>query len=82
MSEASRDPHHVQSELEATEENQAPPRQREQDGDGEQPPTGTGDHVDLSLLEAHQGRGTSGMWVRLQAHPPVSVAQIRPAIRS
>lgn len=56
MTEASRDPHKIQSELEGAEEYQAPPREHEQDVDSEQPPSGTGDPVDLTLLEAQQGR--------------------------
>jgi hypothetical protein len=61
MTEASRDPHKIQAELEAVEEYQAPPREHEQRPENEQSPSGAGDSVDLSLLEAQQGRHKAGM---------------------
>jgi hypothetical protein len=61
MTAASRDPHKVQSALENAEEYQAPPRAHEQDVDGEQPPSGADDPVDLTLLEAQQGRAKPQM---------------------
>ena len=61
MTAASRDPHRVQSELEASEEYQAPPREKEQDADGGQPPPGAGDPVDLTLLEAQEGSSQPAM---------------------
>ena len=61
MTATSRDPHKVQSELEASEEYQAPPREHEQDVDSGQPPSGAGDPVDLTLLEAQQGQSKPAM---------------------
>ena len=61
MTAASRDPHKVQAELEASEEYQAPPREQEQDVESRQPPSGADDHVDLTLLEAQQGRSQPAM---------------------
>ena len=61
MTPTSRDPHKVQSELEASEEYQAPPREQEQDVDTGQPPSGAGDPVDLTLLEAQQGQSKPAM---------------------
>jgi hypothetical protein len=51
---SSRDPDQIHTELEGAEEYQAPPREHEQDVDGEQPPSGAGDPVRVSLLEAQQ----------------------------
>ena len=58
MTERSGDPHQVQAELERVEEYQAPPREHEQEQEPEadQPSPGAEEHVDLSLLEAQQGR--------------------------
>ena len=56
MNESSRDPHQIQKELEGVEEYQAPPREHEQDGASEEQPSGAGDPVDVSLLEAQQER--------------------------
>ncbi len=61
MTAASRDPHKVQSELEASDEYQAPPREHEQDVDHGQPPSGAGDPVDLTLLEAQQRQSKPAM---------------------
>jgi len=61
MTAASGDPHQVQSELEGAEEYQAPPREHEQEVESDQPPSGAGDPVDLSLLQAQQGRHAPGM---------------------
>ena len=61
MTAANRDPHKVQSELEGAEEYQAPPREHEQDVDRHQPPSGADDPVDLTLLEAQQGRNQPAM---------------------
>lgn len=56
MTEASRDPHQIHKELEGAEEYQSPPRENEQDVESGQPSSGAGDPVDVSLLEAQQGR--------------------------
>ena len=56
MTERSGDPHQIQAELEEVEEYQAPPREHEQEAGGDQPSSGADEHVDLSLLEAQQGR--------------------------
>ena len=61
MTAASRDPHQIQAELEGVEEYQAPPRDHEQETETDQPPSGGGDPVDLSLLEAQQGRSKPAM---------------------
>jgi len=61
MTAASGDPHKVQSQLEASEQYQAPPREHEQDFDGKQPPSGSDDPVDLNLLAAQQGRSQAAM---------------------
>lgn len=56
MTERRGDPHQIQAELEEVEEYQAPPREHEQEPGADQPSTGADEHVDLSLLEAQQGR--------------------------
>ena len=56
MTEPSGDPHQIEAELEAVEEYQAPPRHHEQETGPEQPLEEQDDHVDLTLLEAQQGR--------------------------
>ena len=56
MNESSRDPHQIHKELEGVEEYQAPPREHEQDVASEKPPSGAGDPVDVSLVEAQQKR--------------------------
>ena len=61
MTEASRDPHKIQAELEGIEEYQAPPREREQDVANEESPSGADDPVDVSLLEAQRGESASSM---------------------
>jgi len=61
MTAPSRDPHQIQAELEGVEEYQAPPRDHEQDTENDQPRSGAGDPVDLSLLEAQQGRSKPEM---------------------
>ena len=61
MTAAGRDPHEVQSELEAYEEYQAPPREHEQVVDSAQSPSGADDPVDLTLLEAQEGRPQRAM---------------------
>lgn len=61
MTAASRDPHRIQSELEGAEEYQAPPREHEQDVESEPVPSGAGDPVDLSLLDAQKGKQQPGM---------------------
>lgn len=61
MTAASRDPHQVQSEFEASEEYQAPPREQEQDVESGQPPSGADDPVDLTLREAQQGNNQPAM---------------------
>jgi hypothetical protein len=55
MSEASI-PQRINTVLEGTEEYQAPPREHEQETKNEQPSTGAGEQVDVSLLEAQQER--------------------------
>jgi len=54
MTEASREPRKVLSELEGVEDYQAPPREHEQDVEHGQSPS-PADPVDLSRLEAQQG---------------------------
>ena len=56
MTGASGDPHQIQNELEGAEEYQGPPREHEQEVESDQPPSGAGEPVDLSLLEAQQGQ--------------------------
>jgi hypothetical protein len=60
MTDAS-DPHRINSELETVEEYQLPPREHEQETDSEQPQTGAGEQIDLSLLEAQAGRSEPEM---------------------
>jgi hypothetical protein len=50
------DLHRIDRELEGVEEYQSPPREHEQGAEAEQTPTGAGDQVDVSVLEAQQGR--------------------------
>jgi hypothetical protein len=61
MTDASRDTNKIQSELEAVEEYQAPLREHEQDTESAPPPSGADDPIDVSLLEAQQGRRQPGM---------------------
>jgi hypothetical protein len=61
MTETSRDPNQIHSELEGTEEYQAPPREHEQDTENAPPPAAEGNRDDVSLLEAQQGRRKSTM---------------------
>jgi hypothetical protein len=56
MSERRGDPHEIEAELEALEEYQAPPREHEAKAEADQPSAAEEGHVDLSLLEAQQGR--------------------------
>ena len=67
MTERSGDPHQIQSELEDVDEYQAPPREHEQGAGGAQPSSSADEHVDLSLLEAQQGRRNPEM--SEQTHP-------------
>jgi hypothetical protein len=56
MTEPSGDPHQIETELEAADEYQAPPRHHEQETGPDQPSAVQGEHIDLTLLEAQQGR--------------------------
>jgi hypothetical protein len=61
MAELDRDPEQVESDMEATEQYQAPPREHDQEVGSEQPPSGAGDPVRVSLLEAQQPGNKPGM---------------------
>jgi hypothetical protein len=56
LTERRGDPHEIEAELEAVEEYQAPRREPEQKAEVDQPSAPEEEHVDLSLLEAQQGR--------------------------
>ena len=62
MTAESQDPHKIQSELEGTEDYQAPPREHEQNvGQDQQAPPADDSLVDLTLLESQQGRSEPDM---------------------
>src|SRR3954453_1930440 len=56
MTERSADPHQIQSELEAVDDYQAPPRDHEQGTRRAQPSAAQEKNVDLTLLESQQER--------------------------